>query len=172
MRDIRLVSRMLSSFWRLVAEPWRMLNRRNSSQSNCAKRSTPLVKLLVSWILKICWERSSANSASGSEGSTRIAENREPHTKGAKVTEVRKILIWMYLPDLCVRSCFQPGKVDVCREPIKLCEPCPFTNVSSSRYFSQWTRSVSIIWRLQLWKQCRDFHGCSIWSPVLAINDW
>src|SRR5271165_5819635 len=112
MRDIRLVSRMLGSFWRLVAEPWRMLNRRNLSRSNCAKRSTPLEKLLVSWIPKICWERSSANSASENEGST--PDRREPHTKGTKVAKVRKILIGIYLRYLCVRSCVQPGKVDVC----------------------------------------------------------
>src|SRR5208337_3495173 len=64
-----------------------MLNRRSLSRSNCAKRSTPLVKLLVSWILKICWERSSANSASGSEGSTRTAAPRFQTTDYADYTD-------------------------------------------------------------------------------------
>src|SRR5271157_5642411 len=108
MRDIRLVSRMLGSFWRLVAEPWRMLNRRNLSRSNCAKRSTPLEKLLVSWIPKICWERSSANSASENEGST--PDRREPRTshKGHEGRKGKENINWD-LPSIPLCEVLRPA---------------------------------------------------------------
>src|SRR5260370_36975531 len=68
-----------------------MLNRRSSSRSNCVKRSTRLVKLLVSWILKICWERSSANSASENEtadSSTRSSRNRSVKPQITPITQI------------------------------------------------------------------------------------